>query len=122
MKRAILLLAALVIAATAHADTGAAPAAEPKTWPPLGIEGGFENAQLHATSVEDPTGEMPTVVIGGTVKQLEHQAVPTRHQHKYYHYHLKLVKAAGRRVRFRYGPFPGKDPHVSVLKLSLIHI
>jgi len=89
--------------------------------PPLEVVGGFENAMVHGVRVEDARGKRPTVVIGGEQKRLDHQAVATRHPHKYYHYHLKLLNTAGRTVRFRYGPFPGSEPHVSCLKTPVVY-
>jgi hypothetical protein len=99
----------------------AASSAAPAPYPALRVEGGFENAQVHATRVEDAAAEVPTVTIGGELRKLERQAIPTRHQHKYHHYHLRLLNTAGRAVRFRYGPFPGTDPHVTCLKTPVVY-
>ena len=112
---ALALCVCLVSAGHLAADDGG------KAFPALKVEGGFENAQTHATGVQNPTGAEPTVIIGGTVKRLEHQAVATRHPHKYYHYHLRLTQTAGRTVRFRYGPLAGSDPHVSCLKTPVVY-
>lgn len=89
--------------------------------PPLKVEGGFDNAMVHGIRIEDAAGAVPTVVIGGAVKRLVHQRIPFRHQHKYFHFHFRLTGINGRRIRFRYGPFEGHNPHVTALKTPVAY-
>ena len=99
--------------------SGAAQAAA--DYPALKVEGAFDNAQTHATSVENPTAEMPIVVMGGDRKEKENQAIALRHQHKYMTFHVKVSGIAGRAVRFRFGPFAAGGAQVQTLKTPVVY-
>ena len=123
MRQTVLLAVGILVIGLAGLGRAATEtnAAAPDAYPALQVAGGFENAMTHGVRIEDARAQRPTVVIGGEQKRLDHQTIATRHQHKYYHYHLKLLHTAARTVRFRYGPFPGSDPHVSCLKTPVVY-